>query len=40
MVLVGDDTGLVKKLSMTIGYQDEVISMPDKRRNIKKRTFA
>ena len=37
ILYVGDDTGLLKKLNMTIHIQEDIISMPSQRRPKNKR---
>jgi len=37
-IIVGDDTGLIKKVKMTLVEDTEIVSMPDKKRRRNKRT--
>lgn len=39
LIFVGDDTGLLKKLKMTMSIEDDIISMPSKKKKSKKRTL-
>ena len=38
-IFVGDDTGLLKKLKMSLRIEKDIISEPTKKRNRKKRTL-
>ena len=39
-LLVGDDTGLIKKVKMTFSINEDVISVPDKHKKRKNKRLA